>query len=303
MTVRVFLLLAGLLPAVFAGCGDKSAKQDQASGHEQAPKPTLRYAAIPDQNTTELAQRFAPLTAHLSAQLGVPVEYVPARDYQACVEMFRNGDIALAWFGGLTGVQARAAVPGARAIAQGREDPQYYSYFIANAATGLQPSDDFPMAIGGLTFTFGSESSTSGRLLPEYFIRQNTGKAPAEFFTQPFGFSGSHDKTCELVAAGRFQCGVVNYKVYDRRVKEGTTDPAIVRVIWRTPTFADYNFTAHPSLEATYGAGFTDRLQAVLTGISDQALLAALPRDALVTAQNAEYAGIEAVARELGMVR
>lgn len=303
MTLRVFLLLAGLLPAVFAGCGDKSAKQDQASGHEQAPKPTLRYAAIPDQNTTELAQRFAPLTAHLSAQLGVPVEYVPARDYQACVEMFRNGDIALAWFGGLTGVQARAAVPGARAIAQGREDPQYYSYFIANAATGLQPSDDFPMAIGGLTFTFGSESSTSGRLLPEYFIRQNTGKAPAEFFTQPFGFSGSHDKTCELVAAGRFQCGVVNYKVYDRRVKEGTTDPAIVRVIWRTPTFADYNFTAHPSLEATYGAGFTDRLQAVLTGISDQALLAALPRDALVTAQNAEYAGIEAVARELGMVR
>ena len=303
MTMRVFVLLAGLLPAVFAGCGGKPAKQDQASGNDQAPKPTLRYAAIPDQNTTELAQRFAPLTAYLSEQLGVPVEYVPARDYQACVEMFRNGDIALAWFGGLTGVQARAAVPGARAIAQGREDPQYYSYFIANAATGLQPSDDFPMAIGGLTFTFGSESSTSGRLLPEYFIRQNTGKAPAEFFTQPFGFSGSHDKTCELVAAGRFQCGVVNYKVYDRRVKEGTTDPAVVRVIWRTPTFADYNFTAHPGLETTYGAGFTDRLQAVLTGISDPALLAALPRDALVPAQNQEYAGIENVARELGMVR
>lgn len=298
MTMRVVMLLAGLLPAVFAGCGG-----GQAQKQDQAPKPTLRYAAIPDQNTTELAQRFAPLTAYLSAQLGVPVEYVPARDYQACVEMFRNGDIELAWFGGLTGVQARAVVPGARAIAQGREDPRYYSYFIANAATGLEAGDAFPAAIGGLTFTFGSESSTSGRLMPEYFIRQNTGKDPAGFFTQPFGFSGSHDKTCELVAAGRFQCGVVNYKVYDRRVREGTTDPAVVRVIWRTPVYADYNFTAHPRLETVYGAGFTDRLQAVLTGISDPALLAALPRDALIPARDDEYVGIEAVARELGMVR
>jgi phosphonate transport system substrate-binding protein len=298
MTLRVVMLLAGLLPAVFAGCGG-----GQAQKKDQVPQPTLRYAAIPDQNTTELAQRFAPLTAYLAAQLGVPVEYVPARDYQACVEMFRNGDIELAWFGGLTGVQARAVVPGARAIAQGREDPRYYSYFIANAETGLEESDAFPAAIGGLTFTFGSESSTSGRLMPEYFIRQNTGKGPAEFFTQPFGFSGSHDKTCELVAAGRFQCGVVNYKVYERRVKEGTTDPAVVRVIWRTPEYADYNFTAHPRLEAVYGAGFTDRLQSVLTGISDPALLAALPRDALVPARDDEYVGIEAVARELGMVR
>jgi phosphonate transport system substrate-binding protein len=302
MTMRVVMLLAGLLPAVFAGCGGGQAqKQDQAP--HPTPKPTLRYAAIPDQNTTELAQRFAPLTAFLSAQLGVPVEYVPARDYQACVEMFRNGDIELAWFGGLTGVQARAVVPGARAIAQGSEDPRYYSYFIANAETGLEESDVFPAAIGGLSFTFGSESSTSGRLMPEYYIRQNTGMGPAEFFTQPFGFSGSHDKTCELVAAGRFQCGVVNYKVYERRVKEGTTDPAVVRVIWRTPEYADYNFTAHPRLETVYGAGFTDRLQAVLTGISDPALLAALPRDALIAARDDEYVGIEAVARELGMVR
>lgn len=301
MSLRALALLAGLVPALLfpaflAGCGDTAQKA-------ASPKPTLRYAAIPDQNTTELAQRFQPLTAYLSAQLGVPVEYVPARDYQACVEMFRNGDIELAWFGGLTGVQARAAVPGARAIAQGVEDPNYYSYFIAHASTGLQESAAFPLELATLPFTFGSESSTSGRLMPEYFIRQATGKAPADFFTQPFGFSGSHDKTCELVAAGRFQAGVVNYKVYERRVREGTTDSAVVRVVWRTPTYADYNFTAHPRLETVYGAGFTDRLQGVLAGIKDPSLLAALPREALIPARDEEFAGIEAVARELGMVR
>jgi phosphonate transport system substrate-binding protein len=278
---------------VMTGCG-KSKSTDQ---------PVLRFTAIPDQNTTELEQRFASFAAYLAQELGVPVEYVPARDYQASVEMFRNGDILLAWFGGLTGVQARAAVPGAQAIAQGEADPKYYSYFIANAATKLPAGDDFPAAIANHTFTFGSESSTSGRLMPEHFIKTNSGQTPAEFFSQPFGFSGSHDKTCELVEAGRFEVGVVNYKVYDRRVAEGTTDPAKCRIIWRTPEFADYNFTAHPALEKKFGPGFTKTLQQVLLGIEDEALLEALPRNKLISAENADFAGIADVAKQLGMVR
>ncbi len=281
------LLLAGL-----AGC----------SGSTKS-TPTLKFTAIPDQNSTELQEKFAPLAAYLAQTLGVKVEYVPARDYQACVEMFRNGDVQLAWFGGLTGVQARHFVPGATAIAQGAVDPTYYSYFIANASTGLERGPDFPMAFKDLAFTFGSESSTSGRLMPEYFIHEATGKSPAEFFTQPFGFSGSHDKTCELVASGRYQAGVVNYKVYDKRVAAGTTDSSAVKVIWKTPTFADYNFTAHPALETMFGKGFTKRLQDALIAIDDPTLLAALPRQKLVPAHNEEFAGIEQVARDLDMLR
>ena len=139
--------------------------------------------------------------------------------------------------------------------------------------------------------------------MPEHFIKTNSGQTPAEFFSQPFGFSGSHDKTCELVEAGRFEVGVVNYKVYDRRVAEGTTDPAKCRVIWRTPEFADYNFTAHPALEEKFGPGFTKTLQQVLLGIEDEALLEALPRKRLISAENADFAGIADVAKQLGMVR
>lgn len=291
-TMRIAVVF-WLMMVLLAACG---------SGAEKV-APVLRFSAIPDQNTTELTQRFAPFAAHLATELGVAVEYVPARDYQASVEMFRNGDILLAWFGGLTGVQARAVVPGARAIAQGQADPEYFSYFIAHASTGLTRGDDFPAEIAQRTFAFGSESSTSGRLMPEYFIRSNTGKGPDEFFDQPFGFSGSHDKTCELVAAGRFEVGVVNYKVYERRVAAGTTDPEQCRVIWQTPYFADYNFTAHPDLDRVFGAGFTDKLQQVLLGIEDQGLLEALPRKKLIAADNADFAGIAAVAKELGMVR
>jgi len=288
------LVITLMMAVIIAGCSGNS---------ENGAKPTLKYSAIPDQNTTELIQRFAPLTEYLAQQLGVPVEYVPARDYQASVEMFRNGDIQLAWFGGLTGVQARAAVPGAQAIAQGKADPHYYSYFIANSSTGLDFSPDFPASIADMSFTFGSESSTSGRLMPEFFIKENTGKTPDQFFSQPFGFSGSNDKTCELVESGRFQTGVVNYNVYDRRVANGELDKEVCRVIWTTPFYADYNFTVHPDLEKTYGEGFSKKLQEVLINITDQELLSALPREKLIPARNEEFLGIEAVARELGMLR
>lgn len=263
----------------------------------------LKFTAIPDQNSTELQEKFQPLADYLGRQLGIEVEYVPARDYQASVEMFRNGDIHLAWFGGLTGVQARKAVPGARAIAQGEEDPDYFSYFIAHKDTGLTRSEDFPEEIASLSFTFGSASSTSGRLMPEYFIRKNTGQGPMEFFRKPVGFSGSHDKTAELVESGRFQVGVLNYKVFERRVAEGSTDPETVRIIWKTPTYADYNWTVHPDAEKLFGTGFIDRLQSVLVGIDNPALLKALPRNRLIPATNKEFEGLHKVAEELGMVR
>ncbi len=272
-------------------------------GSEGETPAILFFTAIPDQNTTELAEKFAPLAAHLGAELGVPVEYLPARDYQASVEMFKNGDALLAWFGGLTGVQARRAVDGARAIAQGEADPRYYSYFIAHRDAGLEPSESFPAAIADLKFTFGSESSTSGRLMPEYFIRQATGLGPEEFFSHPVGFSGSHDKTVELVESGQYQVGAVNYKVYDQRVATGKTDPETVRVIWTTPYYADYNWTAHPELETRFGAGFTERVQSALTSIEDPGLLAALPRERLIPAANGDFEGIREVALELGMIR
>jgi phosphonate transport system substrate-binding protein len=286
-------ILAGLVLLLTAAC----------SSAPEMPETPLRFSAIPDQNTTELQEKFQPLANYLSEQLGVPVEYVPSRDYQATVEMFKNGDIALAWFGGLTGVQARAAVDGAHAIAQGDVDPEYYSYFIANRSTGLTKKEEFPAEIAGFKFTFGSESSTSGRLMPEYFIRQNTDKAPQEFFQNPVGFSGSHDRTAELVESGQYEVGVLNYAVYDRRVSEGATDPEVARIIWQTPTYVDYHWVAHPLLEEEFGAGFTQKVQQALIGISDPSLLSALPRQSLIAANDADYEQLTQVAEQLGMLR
>lgn len=293
MLRALFALLACTLSLVLAGCSENV----EAQG-------VLRFTAIPNENTTELAERFAPLARHLSERLGVPVEYVPTIDYTASVQAFTNGDVQLAWFGGLTGVEARRKVPGSRAIAMGKVDAAYKSYFVASAESGIEPSDTFPMALAGHTFTFGSRRSTSGRMMPEYFIRKHTGKTPAEFFGSEPGFSGSHDKTAKLVEAGTYDSGALDFKTYDRMVAEGKLDPARCRIVWTTPPYADYNFTAHPSLEESFGDGFVQRLQDALVSLDDPTLLDAVNRpEGLVPASNEDFSALESLALELGLVR
>jgi len=292
---------SGLLPACLALLSTLSATPAGAGNDSGS---VLRFTAIPDHNATDLKQKYDPVARYLSERLGVEVVYVPAADYQASVEMFKNGDVQLAWFGGLTGVQARQAVPRARAIVQGKEDQQYYSYFIAHASTGIERTEAFPLEIARHPFTFGPPSSTSGRLMPEFFIRENTGKSPAEFFEQPFGFSGSHSKTAELVARGAsVKAGVLNYLTYEHMVDAGRIDADVCRVVWQTPPYPDYNLSAHPALERMFGEGFIDRVQATLVSMDDPELLAAFERSSLIPATNEQFDEIAEVARALGMLR
>jgi phosphonate transport system substrate-binding protein len=303
---RTAFLRIGLAGAcVLAACSPRTETTAPAATPSAGPPKTLRFSAIPNQNSTELKAKFDPMAAYLSGVLGVPVEFVPSSDYKASVDMFKNGQIQLAWFGGVTGVQARAAVPGARAIVQGREDTVFQSFFIAHKDSGLEPSETFPTALGGLKFAFGAETSTSGRVMPSWFIKEQTGRSEAEFFVEKPIFSGSHDKTCELVEAGQVQAGVVDYMVYNKRVAAGTTRADVCRVVWSSPTFPDYNFTVHPSLDTDFGAGFTDKLQAALIGMTTEKpdLLKAFPREALIEAKNSDYVAVEDVCRALGLVR
>jgi phosphonate transport system substrate-binding protein len=275
-------------------------------------KPPLRFTGIPTANTSDLEAKYKPLATYLGEKLGVKFEYVPSADYNASVDGFVNGDLLLCWFGGLTGVRARERVAGARVIVCGKIDREFKSYFIANKSLGLAKSNDFPMALKGKKFTFGSDSSTSGRLMPEYYIRKLTKMTPKEFFGTEMNFSGGHDKTAKLVEAGTFEAGVLDFTQYDKMVAEFKKDPQspkglnpeLAPVIWVTPNYVDYNFTAHPKVDEVYGKGFTDRLQAALLELKDEALLKALDRpDGLVKATNEDFESVRTLAKEVGLVR
>lgn len=266
----------------------------------QAPA-RLVFTAIPDQDETRLVERFRRVVTYLERTLGVPVQYVPVKTYAAAVTAFTNNQVQLAWFGGLTSSQARRAVPGAEAIVQGAEDAAFFSYFIANASTGLTRSENFPAGIAGRSFTFGSRASTSGRVMPEHFIRQHFGRAPDQIFSR-VGFSGDHSRTIQVVQSGAFEVGALDFTVFDLESRLERVDATKVRVIWQTPRFPNYNWTIRGDVDARFGAGFKERVRAALLAIEDPAILEIFPRSRFIPTSNAEYAPMEAAARALGVL-
>ncbi|RVU85723.1 putative selenate ABC transporter substrate-binding protein [Leucothrix sargassi] len=262
---------------------------------------TLVFSAIPDQDETALKARFGKVADYLSKTLQVPVKYVPVKSYAAAVTSFRNDQVQLAWFGGLSGVQARLLTPGAKAIAQGEEDPNFHSFIIAHHSTGLKASEDFPKEIVGKTFTFGSKGSTSGRLMPEYFIRKNLEKTPEELF-KTVGFSGNHSRTVTLVESGAYEVGAVNYKVWNKMVADKTVDTSKVTALWRTPGYPDYQWTLRGDVDAKWGEGFSEKVQQALLSMDDPDLLASFPRKSFIKATNEDFQPILDTAKEIGIL-
>ncbi|MCZ2857347.1 putative selenate ABC transporter substrate-binding protein [Blastococcus sp. VKM Ac-2987] len=291
-------IAALLLVAVLAGCGSTS----PAAGSTDDPGP-LRIGAIPDQDPEVLQRLHGTVADSLSTALDLDVEYVPVTDYAAAVSLFRTGDLDLVWFGGLTGVQARLQTPGAVPIAQRDIDEDFHSVFVVNAGTGLAPSDDLT-PLGDLRFTYGSETSTSGRLMPAYFLAEQ-GVDPEGFPGGP-GFSGSHDATLSLVASGSYQAGVLNEQVYESRAAAGEIDPAVVRYA-RTPAYHDYHWLLGPRAVERFGADLPDRLTGYFTGLSadvpaDAEVLELFGAGSFVPTEAANYDQIEQIGRDLGLV-
>ena len=246
------MTLLGLVAAIAAvACGGEEAE-------------TFHIAGIPDQNATKLARRYQALTSYLSEELGVPVEYVPTVNYAATVEAFKRGDIQMAWFGGLTGVQARLATPGSEAIAQRPRDEQFHSVFIVRSDLEVDGLED----LKGLRFTFGSESSTSGHLMPRHFLLE-AGVDPETDFRGKPNFSGSHDKTWKLVESGAFQAGALNEAVWESAVAEDRVDTSKVRVLSTSPPYFDYNWTIRGDLDSVFRSGFRDEVKQALLDIGD----------------------------------
>lgn len=265
---------------------------------------TFVFTAIPDEDETKLVERFKGVADYLSQELDVEVRYIPVKSYAAAVSAFRNNQVQLAWFGGLSGVQARRLVPGSEAIAQGVEDEAFQTYFIANTSTGIEPASELSALEEDLkdkTFTFGSKGSTSGRLMPEFYIRDVFGAQPEDFFSR-VGFSGNHTRTLRLVEAGTYQVGALNFQVWEKELADGNIDTDAVQVIWETPPYPDYQWTIRGDVDERFGDGFKARVTEALLNLDDQALLESFPRSGFIPASNDDYEPIRKTAEEIGIL-
>ena len=262
-----------------------------------AEEAVLKVSAIPDEAPTELQRKFAPLGQYLEKQLGMKVQFVPVTDYAAVVTALNSDKIDMAWLGGFTFVQASLhgkVVP----LVQRDEDSRFTSKFIVNAAVGAKSLKD----LKGKSFAFGSASSTSGHLMPRYFL-QKEGIKPETFFKN-VAYSGAHDATVAWVASGKVDAGALNASVWDKLVESGKVDSSKVKLLATSPAFYDYNWTVRGNLDKK----LQERISAAFLKLDpknpqDKAILDLQRASRFIPTKADNYKGIESAAEAAGLLK
>lgn len=259
---------------------------------------TFKITAIPDEAPTELARKAAPLVKYLEKKLGVKVEFTPVTDYAAAVEALVNQQVDMAWFGGFTFVQAHVRSGGkVIPLVQRVEDEKFRSVFIAT-----DPAIKTLVDLKGKDVSFGSQSSTSGHLMPRHFLLQ-AGVDPDKDFRR-VAFSGAHDATIAAVASGRVQAGALNISVWEKFVAEKKVDTSKVHVFFTTPPYYDYNWTVHADMPAARREALSAALLALAPDTPEGKEILELQRATRFIPTRVEnYKGIEAAARHAGLIK
>lgn len=259
----------------------------------------LRVTAIPDESPTELARKFAPLGQYLESKLGMKVEWTPVTDYAAAVETVVNRKIDLAWFGGFTFVQANVRSGGKIVpLVQREEDEKFRSVFITDAKSSIHKLED----LKGKTLSFGSQSSTSGHLMPRSFLL--AAKINPDADLKRVAFSGAHDATIAAVASGKVDAGALNISVWEKFVAEKKVDPTQVRVFYTTPPYYDYNWSVHADMPKA----LQDKIKAAFLALdpatpSAKEILGLQRATRFIPSKPENYTGIKAAAENAGLLK
>jgi len=263
------------------------------------PVTSLRVSAIPDEAPTELQRKFKPLGDYLKKETGLEVQFTPVTDYAAVVEGLANKKIDMAWLGGFTYVQAKLRTNGGVVpIVQRAEDEKFTSKFIVPIDSPVKSLAD----LKGKNFAFGSPSSTSGHLMPRYFL-QRDGIDPDKDF-KAVAYSGAHDATVAFVASGRADGGVLNASVWDKLVESANPNAAKVRVLATTAPYYDYNWTVRPGLDAALTAKLTQAFLKLDPANPEHKEIMALQRASkFIPTKASNYDGIESAAKSAGLLK
>ena len=258
----------------------------------------FRVTTIPEEAATEQTRKFGPIAAYLEKKLGMKVEFTPVSDYPAAVEVMVNKKVDLVWFGGFTYVQASLRSGGKIIpIAQREEDTKFQSVFIAKTDSGIKTLADMK----GKQVSFGSQSSTSGHLMPRSNLL-NAGINPEKDFRR-IAYSGAHDATIASVVSGKVDAAALDITVWKKFVAENKVDTKAVDVFFTTPTFFNYNWAVHADMPAALREKITRALLDIDPNTPEGAEILKLNRATRYIPTSPEnYKGIEAAGRSAGLI-
>ena len=259
----------------------------------------LRVTTIPEEAATEQIRKFGPLTKYLERTVGMKVDFVPVNDYPAAVEALVNKQVELVWFGGFTYVQAQIRSGGKIIpIAQREEDTNFRSVFITQTNSGIKRLAD----LKGKQVSFGSQSSTSGHLMPRSFLLE-AGIDPDKDFKR-VAYSGAHDATIASVVSGRVDAAALDITVWRKFVAENKVDTSKVDVFFTTPPYFNYNWSVHADMPAAQ----REKITAALLNLSmnnpeGNEILTLNRATKYIPTKPENYKGLEAAGRSAGLIR
>jgi phosphonate transport system substrate-binding protein len=258
----------------------------------------LRVSAIPDEAPTELQRKFKPLGNYLEQKLGMKVEFVPVTDYAASVEGLINNKLDMVWFGGFTFVQASVRSHGKVVpLVQREEDEKFKSVFITTDKSINKLED-----LKGKTFSFGSESSTSGHLMPRFYLLAAHVNPDTDM--KRVAFSGAHDATVAAVAGGKVDAGALNISVWEKLVGQGKVDRNAVRVFYTTPAYFDYNWSVRTDMNPALRKKLTDAFLALDRNDPQGKEILELQRATrFIPTKPENYVSIERAATQAGLLK
>jgi phosphonate transport system substrate-binding protein len=259
----------------------------------------FKVTTIPEEAATEQVRKFGPLVKYLERQLGTKVEFTPVNDYPAAVEALVNKQVDMVWFGGFTYVQAQLRSGGKIIpIAQREEDTKFRSVFITQTDSGIKQLSD----LKGKTVSFGSQSSTSGHLMPRSFLLQ-AGIDPEKDFKR-VAYSGAHDATIASVVSGKVDAAALDITVWRKFVDEKKVDTSRVDVFYTTPPFYNYNWSVHADMPAAQRERVTRALLELSMDTPEGKEILTLNRATkYIPTQPDNYKGIEAAGRSAGLIK
>ncbi|WP_446033328.1 putative selenate ABC transporter substrate-binding protein [Sheuella amnicola] len=259
----------------------------------------LRVTAIPEEAATEQVRKYGPFVRYLEKSLGLKVEYMPVNDYPAAVEALVNKQVDLVWFGGVTFVQANIRSGGkVIPIAQREEDTKFRSVFITKKNSGITKLTD----LKGKQVSFGSQSSTSGHLMPRTYLLE-AGIEPERDFKLT-AYSGAHDATIASVVSGRVDAAALDMTVWQKFVNDKKVDTNVVDVFYTTPPYFNYNWSVHADMPQA----LRDKIAAALFALDmntpeGKEILTLNRATKYIPTKVENYASLERAGRSAGIIK
>lgn len=180
-------------------------------------------------------KRWQPVVEALSKQLGVPVKAVAFNDYASVIWHLASGKIQFAWGGNKSAIEAvdRANCEIVLKTINVKNGGGYYSHLIVPADSALNNVDDVIAHASQLTFGNGDPNSTSGFVVPGYYIFASRNLTPKKLFKRVI--NNNHETNFHNIASGKIDVATSNSLALGRYESHFPDELTKTKIIWTSP--------------------------------------------------------------------